>query len=411
VHQFGTARCPPDLQARNVMGKFRKKTNSGYMKRFYYLTLILTVCLTGCNRKSDPFKLVPDHVTKFAENFIEQIHKGNIDTCLTMVSNDMKDTNGSQFLNDLYNQIKYSKLDSFKIVNSNVTSVLGADKFNIYNLEYEYYVNNRFQYYNYRIKEKSDSLIILGFQAGFYDTSLADQNAMTLKGKGFAHYFFLLFCILIPIFCIITVIFAIKSKVKLKWLWIVGIVIGVMKFKLNWTTGEFDYQIINASLLGAGFLKVGLVGQWQFFLSVPIFAIIFWFKRASANKELREEAERINVEPIEVNSEVKIVFQDTGSGILNNESANEVKEIIIDNNSTQEDIIKMITERTNIPQEDLICYTAPKLIKIVRYLSILKPDELIVFHDNNIKLIEKERWDGIVASGNADKFKIIYKKV
>jgi hypothetical protein len=380
------------------------------MKRLYYLTIILAIGLTGCNMKGGQFGLAPDHVQKFAVDFLDQIHRGKIDTCLTMVSNDMKDTNGRKFLNDLYNQIKYCNLDSFTIISYSTTNWSGADKFNIYNLEYEYYVDNRFQYYNYSIKEKPDSLIIVGLKAGQFDTSIADQNAMTLKGKGFAHYFFLLFCILIPIFCIITVLFAIKSKVKLKWLWIIGIVFGIMKFKLNWTTGEFDYQIINASLLGAGFFKFGLASQWTFFFSIPLFAIIFWFKRASVNQELREEAERINVAPIEVNSEIKIVFQDAKSGNLNDESTNEIKEIVIDNNCTREDIIKIITDKSNISPIAIDNYTIPRLIKIVKYLSVIKKDELIAFHDNKIKLIEKERWEGIVASGNADKFLIIYTK-
>jgi len=378
------------------------------MKRLFYLTIILTIGLTGCNLTGGKLGLAPDHVQKFAVNFLDQIHKGNIDTCLTMVSNDMKDTNSRKSLNDLYNQIKYCKLDSFKIINYSTTSFSGTDKFKIYALEYEYYVDNKFQYYNYTIKEKPDSLIIVGFKAGQYDTSLADQNAMTFKGKGFVHYFFLLFCILIPIFCIITVIFAIKSKVKLKWLWIIGIVFGIMKFKLNWTTGEFDYQIINASLLGAGFFKFGLAGQWTFFFSIPLFAIIFWFKRASVNRELIEEAERRNATPLEVNNEIKVVFQDTETVKLNNESMKNFSEIVIDSNCTQEDLIKIVTDRTNIPHDKLSCYTIPKLIKIAKFLSILKQGDLIVYHDNNIKHFDKERWDGIIASGNTDKFEVIY---
>jgi hypothetical protein len=373
-----------------------------FMRRLFYLTIILTIGLIGCNGSGDPLGLVPDHVNKFAINFIDQVHDGNIDTCLTMVSNDMKDTNGRGFLNDLHNSIKYSRLDSCRIINSSKTSVYGGDKYDIYKIEYEYFVDSRFQYYNFSIKEKPDSLIILGFKAGQFETTLADQNAFTLKGKGFIHFFFLIFCILIPTFCIITIIFAFKSKIKLRWLWIIGIAVGLMRFSLNWTTGEFDYQLTNASFLGAGFVKYGIEGQWIFFISVPLFAIIFWFRRKTLIKNYYEHIEQLEKE--------RLAEQIADAGYSNLES-DPITQQEENRQETPAEVITRLRSRQDTASIDfniLEACSPSKILKFDRLLTNIKPGEKICYHDNQIKLVDSERWQGLVESGNSEMFKIIY---
>jgi hypothetical protein len=39
----------------------------------------------------------------------------------------------------------------------------------------------------------------------------------------------------------------------------------------------------------------------------------------------------------------------------------------------------------------------------------MEESDLIVYHGNTVKLISKERWDGIVSSGASDKYEIIFK--
>lgn len=62
-----------------------------------------------------------------------------------------------------------------------------------------------------------------------------------------------------------------------------------------------------------------------------------------------------------------------------------------------------------ISQELLDSLSPPKLHKVEKYLKIMEPTDIIVLHDNTIKLIGKERWEGILASGHPDKFKVIYR--
>jgi len=62
-------------------------------------------------------------------------------------------------------------------------------------------------------------------------------------------------------------------------LWIIFILFGFVTFSLNWTTGEFEIQLISIKLFGVGIIKLGIIAPWIVSFSIPIGAIIFWIKR------------------------------------------------------------------------------------------------------------------------------------
>lgn len=260
------------------------------MKKIIYLTALMIIGLTGCNPKIDFSKIVPDNVNNFATGFISEIHKGNIDTCLTLVSTEMNNDNGRQFLTNTYTNIQNFSIDSFSIINARKTTMLGENGFSNYGIDYEYKVGSKFLYFTFGIREQNGKLIITAFDGRMMDDSLSKVHAFTLKDKGLLHYLFLFFAILIPIFIIITLIVAIKTKLSKKWLWIIGILFGFIKFSINWTTGQVGFSLINISILGAGFSKSGNIVPWILSFSLPIVAIIFWYKRYWDKREA--EAQR-----------------------------------------------------------------------------------------------------------------------
>jgi len=234
---------------------------------------------------------MPDYVDKFATGFISEIHKGNIDSCLTVVLPEINNDSGKLFLTNTYEHIRSFRMDSFKIINARKTSMLGNDGFTNYGIDYEYVNDSNSIYFTFGINEKNGKLTITAFNAGMADDSLADSNAISLKDKGFLHYLFLFFAILTPIFIIVTLIFAIRTNLTKRWLWIIGILIGFAKFSLNWTTGQVGFSLIHFSLFGAGFSKSGDYEPWILSFSIPVMAIIFWFRKYGHHTE---EQERLN---------------------------------------------------------------------------------------------------------------------
>lgn len=267
------------------------------MKKIIYLTALLIIGLTGCIAKIDFSKIVPDNVDKFATGFVSEIYKGNIDSCLTLVLPEMNNDNGKQFLTNTSTNIQSISIDSFNIINARKTSIFGDNGFTNYGIEYEYKAGDKFIYFTFGIREQSGKLTVTSFDGKITDDSLATLHAFDIKDKGFLHFLFLYLAILIPIFIIVTLIFAIRTKLTKKWLWIIGILFGFMKFSINWTTGQVGFSLINISILGAGFSKSGIIAPWIISFSLPIVAVIFWYKRYSDKKEAEAQIqldERMN---------------------------------------------------------------------------------------------------------------------
>jgi len=81
--------------------------------------------------------------------------------------------------------------------------------------------------------------------------------------------------------CIITPIS------KKKWLWIVFILVGVGSVSVNWTNGKYAIQVLSIYLFGASAAATGPDAPWIITATIPLGAIVFWFKR----KRLKAEAE------------------------------------------------------------------------------------------------------------------------
>lgn len=107
------------------------------------------------------------------------------------------------------------------------------------------------------------------------------EYAFTLRGKSPAHYLMFLAAIAIPVFCIVTAIVCVKTPIpRRKWLWVIGSLIGFCALSINWTTGEMRFNPLAGYLLGAAVnSSFPGIGPWIITVSLPIVAIIFWFKR------------------------------------------------------------------------------------------------------------------------------------
>lgn len=253
------------------------------MKKFGLL-LFLTGLLFSCNPNIDFEKIVPQHVDKFATGFIDDIKKGNIEECLLKVTPEMNNQSGRDYLTNSFRSIESLQIDSIRIISARQQSLMGEDGFTNYIIDYEYFIKDRYLYFTFGIHEEKGKLSITSFDGRFFETSLTEIHSFTLDKKGLVHYLFLVIAILVPVFILVTLVFAIRTKLNKKWLWIIGILLGFVKFSLNWTTGQVGFQIISFQLLGAGFSKGGLVAPWTLSFTLPIVAIIFWIKRNN-NKE------------------------------------------------------------------------------------------------------------------------------
>ena len=110
--------------------------------------------------------------------------------------------------------------------------------------------------------------------------SLEQANTFTLSGKRPIHFVFLLAGLAVPGFILFTLTACVRAKfVPRKWLWILFILVGVIQFSLNWSTGQMGYRLFAVQLLGAGAFQPSVHAPWIISFSLPVGAFMFWMKR------------------------------------------------------------------------------------------------------------------------------------
>lgn len=236
-----------------------------------------------------PEKLIPKEANKFAKNYIEHLENGETEYCYNKLEEQYQNENAKVFLFQNYENLKDKDLISNRIVNLQKRTIYFENTVTTYNLVYEYeYSDNLWIYYTFQLLEKENDFVVQTFNIQPYDQPLNKIHEFTFENKSFINYLWIFFTIIIPTFILVSLIFAIRTPLKRKWLWIIFILFGFVAFSLNWTTGEFGFQLINFKLLGVGFFKSGLIAPWIVSFAIPVGAIVFWVKRNKIMNEMEE---------------------------------------------------------------------------------------------------------------------------
>jgi hypothetical protein len=85
-------------------------------------------------------------------------------------------------------------------------------------------------------------------------------------------------------------------RFKRKWLWAIVALVGAGSFTLNWSTGQWSFQPINLSLIGAGVSAQGFLGFYPYFLkfALPVGAIAAFWRAAKARREAKAALDAVS---------------------------------------------------------------------------------------------------------------------
>ncbi|MCF8219017.1 MAG: hypothetical protein K9I29_01425 [Bacteroidales bacterium] len=252
------------------------------------ISLIVILFLSSCNMESTMEKIIPTEVDSFARQFISDVQNGDISHCLTKVSEKSKNEGTIKFLTNTSANISSYNINSLRMINARQTREIGKNPVTNYYIEYEQEVADGFLLFMMTIRKSKGTLKISKMDGRLMESSLSEINRFTFINKSFRHYLFFTLLLLTVGFIVITLITAIRTKLKFKWLWIIGILIAFVKFELNWTTGELGFQPLSFQLLGAGFTKSGLVAPWMLSFSIPLVAFAFWVKKYQIKRASKE---------------------------------------------------------------------------------------------------------------------------
>lgn len=180
-------------------------------------------------------------------------------------------------LSQLAGLIPQGEPKSITTIGANINTV---NQDTSYSLTYEYEYADAWLVANVVLKKVDEKLQVAGVQVTPTLQSQKSLNSFSLTNKSPMHYVFLVLTVLIPVFCVATLVACWKSKIqKRKWLWYLFIALGFAQFSLNWSTGQTNIWPMSFLLLGAGFRQAGPYAPLILTFALPIGAVVFWLRR------------------------------------------------------------------------------------------------------------------------------------
>jgi uncharacterized membrane protein len=162
-------------------------------------------------------------------------------------------------------------------------------------LSVEYGIDDKWFLVNARVRtNEGESPILEWFNLQPMPAPLENINRLSLQGKVGIHYFFLVFLITVGTCNVAALITCLRHRMPLwrKIIWLVGILIGVGTFALNWTSGSLEFQLLSIHIPTIGFWRASGVAPYVLWFSVPVFAIWFLFLHLRSPLQIEVDANR-----------------------------------------------------------------------------------------------------------------------
>lgn len=254
---------------------------------FTLIGLFFAMLMTGCSQERlmkaftspEDEKVAKDYISLLQQQRFDQIENA-LDPAIKAKSTDFHKT-----LLDMATQIPAQAPLSIKLVGANF---LTSNTLHKSDITYEYQYPDRWVLVRIAVQKKDGVSTITGFNVKKLSNSLENSNRFSLSGKSASQYTMLVAAVIAPLFSLYALILCIRTKMpERKWLWIIGILLGVGTISINWATGDWAFQLVSVQLLSASAVAPQY-GTWTISVSLPLCAILFVLRR----KELAALAEQ-----------------------------------------------------------------------------------------------------------------------
>ena len=237
--------------------------------------MIVCTCLllAACSQQALLDKFTPHPAAEVARSVLDEVRLGDMDPVKAKLDDRLRQDPGIEDkLRELTGYFPAGAPRSVKLVGTKTMTVNGATR---YDLTYEYEFAGGWVLGNVLLAGEGDALRVEGVHVQRMAQSLEQQNAFTLSGKDATHWVILFACIVIPVFCLYAFVLCLRTPIaRRKWLWALGTLLGFVTLRFNWTTGDFDFQLLSIQLFGASGMA-SPYGPMIMGMSLPLGAI--WF--------------------------------------------------------------------------------------------------------------------------------------
>lgn len=242
-----------------------------------FLSITLIILTTSCGYHEMIGNLIPKEESNFAKDYLQKIRDKDFDYVKSYLDKEIIREVSDRKISEVADYFPKGDLLSTEIVGSQVHILNSAWKGNF---SFEYQFTGGWALANVVLKKVDGKISVIGFNVYQTQASQKDLNAFTLSNKTWIHYLFLAMSIIVPLFILVSTYFCARTLMqKRKWLWIIFILVGISAASINWTTGQYGIQLLSFNLLGASVMASSDYSPWIISVSIPLGAIIFWFKR------------------------------------------------------------------------------------------------------------------------------------
>jgi hypothetical protein len=249
------------------------------MKAFLLIALA-AFALVGCVDQKDWLqKSVPKDDDAFARRFLDSLRQARYEEVDSMLEPNVAEQAGASGIAQLHQVLDHGEPLSFETIGWNALYLRPFDQSkpptrNI-TLDYQLHFREAWIVAEVVLTSSDGGNRVREVHLQPIPDSLEVLNRFTLHGKGSLHFVVLAMCVLVPLFVVATMIVCLFSRVRLRWLWALFIIVAFGQFVFNWSTGEWAFQPFTISLLGFGYWRSGLYAPWILKFSIPVGAILF----------------------------------------------------------------------------------------------------------------------------------------
>jgi hypothetical protein len=246
------------------------------MRRNYLVGIALCTFLGGCDQATLLKKWVPAEDEAIARNYVDQLRHVKFDQIEHDLDPSVEDSNPRNAFVQMAAMFPDEVPESVKVVG---VHLFRGQEYSTTDITLEYQFKNKWLLANVAIKRTGSDLTVLGFHVNSLPDSLENLNRFTLVRKNAVQYVILALAFCSLFFSLYVLVLCIRTKnVKAKWLWMLFILVGVGKVAVNWTTGEWTFQVfaIQIPCSSAGH---PLFGPWTVAAYLPLGAVLFLNQR------------------------------------------------------------------------------------------------------------------------------------
>lgn len=242
------------------------------MWRTVFVGIAFCAFFAGCNEAALMKMLVQPDAESRALSYVNLLRQGKLDQIEHDLDPTVTDSNVRATLAGMAALFPPGDPESVKVVGAHISNGPAPSRRDI---SFEYQFPNRWLLVTVVVQKKAEGYTLAGLNVLPLADSLENLHRFTFAGKGATHILILSLAVCFFALSVYVFVLCAQTKnVRAKWLWLLFILVGMGRFAINWTTGEFTFNLFSFQIPSCSASRP-LYGPWTVAAYLPIGAMAF----------------------------------------------------------------------------------------------------------------------------------------